>query len=85
MRVFWGFCRRHVKVGYIAPLGVGWLLANRIQTIYGGMAMSLPVEYGDVALAAWERYKSFSAFRSYCSILAMTGAARLGKILGSEA
>ncbi len=47
--------------------------------------MSLQVEYGEIALAAWERYKSFSPFRSYCSILAMTGAARLGKIVGSEA
>ena len=44
--------------------------------------MSSETSYKDVAVSVWKRYRSHSPFRSYCTVLAMNGMARLSKIVG---
>lgn len=39
------------------------------------------MSYRDVAVSIWKRYKEHSPFRSYCTILAMNGMARLSKVV----
>ena len=40
--------------------------------------------YKDVASSVWKQYKKHSDFRSYCTILAMQGMARLSKLADDE-
>lgn len=43
--------------------------------------MELGMNYGDVAVSVWKKFDIGSRRRSYCTILAMTGMARLSKIM----